>query len=377
MDFSKIKNFDISSTTNCRCPKSLLCSCSLWLITILFFSCTQREPSRAEFALGTICLVNLYEQGTNRAYQKIFNRIREIENRMSVNIPDSDVSRINAAAGIEPVQVHEDVFTVIERALYFAELSGGAFDPTVGPLVSLWGIGTENPRVPRQTEIDEALSLINWRNIELDRQRRSVLLKYSGMALDLGAIAKGYAADEAAAAAKEAGIERALFDLGGDIVACGIKKDRSLWRVGIQNPNGRRGEFIGIVNVSASVVTSGVYERFFEKDGTRYHHIFSPFDGYPAQLKHAAQRSAQMKQAAQPEQAADSGLLSVTVIADNAANADALSTAVFVLGYEKGRALIESLPGTEAVFIFKDLKVRKTRGADFTLTDDSFLLDTP
>ena len=354
MDFNKIKKFILF----------------IFIFSFLF-SCTQREPSRAEFALGTICLVNLYEQGTNRAYQEIFNRIREIENRMSVNIPGSDVSRVNAAAGIEPVRVHEDVFTVIERALYFAEISGGAFDPTVGPLVSLWGIGTENQRVPRQPEIDEAVSLINWRNIELDRQRLSVFLKYPGMALDLGAIAKGYAADEAAAAAKKTGIKQALFDLGGDIVACGIKKDKSPWRVGIQNPNGRRGAFIGILNVSAAVVTSGVYERFFEKDGTRYHHIFSPFNGYPAQPKQAAQ----LTQAAQLKQAADNELLSVTVIADNAMDADALSTAVFVLGYEKGRALIESLPGTDAVFIFKDLSVRKTNGADFTLTDDSFLLD--
>ena len=273
---------------------------------------------------------------------------------MSVNIAASDVSSINAAAGIAPVQVHEDVFKVIERALFFAEISGGAFDPSVGPLVSLWGIGGKNPRIPSQAEIDEVLPLINWRNIELDRRTHSVFLKRQGMALDLGAIAKGYAADEAAAIVKSARIKRAIIDLGGNIVTCGEKKDKNPWKVGIQNPNEKRGAYIGIVQVTKqSVVTSGVYERFFEEGGVRYHHIFSPSIGYPAENE----------------------LLSVTVIANNSIDADALSTAVFVLGYAKGKALIESLSETEAVFVFKDLSVRKTPGADFILTDKTFRLE--
>lgn len=326
----------------------------------------RTEPSRAEVALGTVCLVYLYDRGTNRVYQEIFSRINEIEKLMSVNIYGTDVARVNAAAGTKPVQVHEDTFTVIERAVYFAGLSGGAFDPTVGPLVSLWDIAGENPRVPPQAEIDDVLPLINWRNIELDREQCSVFLKHSGMALDLGAIAKGYAAGEAAAVVEKSGIKQAIINLGGDIVVCGEKRDKSPWRVGVQNPHKERGSFLGILQVSAAaaaagsaagggqqaVVTSGVYERFFEKDGTRYHHIFSPFSGYPA----------------------NNGLLSVTVIADNAADADALSTAVFVLGYEKGKELIESLPGAEAVFVFEDMSVRKTSGANFKLTDNAFHL---
>ena len=273
---------------------------------------------------------------------------------MSVNIAASDVSHVNAAAGVAPVQVHEDVFRVIERALFFAELSGGAFDPTVGPLVFLWGIGGENPRVPSQAEVGEVLPLTNWRDIELDRLTHSVFLKRRGMALDLGGIAKGYAADEAASIIKEARIKRAIIDLGGNIFTCGEKKDGSLWRVGIQYPGEERGVYIGIVQVKEqAVVTSGVYERFFEKNGNRFHHIFSPSSGYPA----------------------ENGLLSVTIIANNSMDADALSTAVFVMGYEKGSALIESLNETEAVFVFKDLSVRKTSGADFTLTDKTFHLE--
>lgn len=286
-------------------------------------------------------------------YDDIFKRIREIENLMSVNIPVSDVSRINAAAGIQPVQVHDDVYKVIERALYYAQISGGAFDPTVGPLVSLWEIGGGNPRVPSQAEIEQVLPLVNWHNVELDAQTRSVFLTRRSMSLDLGAIAKGYAADEAAAIIKRAEINRAIIDLGGNIVVLGERKDGNLWRVGVQNPNENRNEYIGILQITErSVVTSGIYERFFEEEGIRYHHIFSPSTGYPA----------------------DNGLLSVTITAPNSMDADALSTSVFALGFVRGSALIESLPETEAVFIFNDLSVRRTYGADFLLTDKTFRL---
>ena len=331
---------------------SLCAFVPLCLCVMLLASCLQtgRPVRAAEFALGTVCTVTLFDQGQNARksgviFREIFSRIREIENLMSVNIPSSYVSRINAAAGIKPVQVHEDVFRVIKRALYFAELSGGAFDPTIGPLVSLWGVSGDNPRVPSQAEIDEILPLINWRNVELDDQQRSVFLKHPGMAFDLGGIAKGFAAGEAAQIAKNAGVKRAIIDLGGDIVTVGERRDGNPWGVAIQNPLERRGSYIGILRVAATtVVTSGISERFFEKDGVRYHHIFCPFSGFPA----------------------DSGLLSVTITTANSMDADALSTAVFVLGFEKGKKLLELFPGTEAVFIFDDFSVRTTPGINFT-----------
>jgi thiamine biosynthesis lipoprotein len=267
---------------------------------------------------------------------------------MSVNIADSDVSRINGASGIAPVRVHDDVFTVIERALYFARLSEGAFDPTVEPLVFLWDIGGDNQRVPSQIEIMLTLPLVNWQDVELDAEEKTVFLKRKGMGLDLGAIAKGYAADEAAAIIARRGIKRAIIDLGGNIIVYGEKADKSPWRVGIQHPLDERGAYIGVLQIAAgtnkTIVTSGVNERYFTQDGKRYHHIFSPATGFPA----------------------DTGLLSVTIIADNSMDADGLSTAAFVLGWEKGSALIESLPGTEAVFIFEDLSVKKTDGAEFS-----------
>ena len=320
---------------------------------IIFFSACieQGEFSRTEFALGTVCTVTLYEQGKNSLYNDIFSRIREIENLMSLNISSSDISRINSNAGIKPVSVHENTFKVIERAVYFAQLSGGAFDPAIGPIVSLWGISGDNPRCPSQEEIDKILPLVNWRNIELDANANSVFLTQHGMSLDLGAIAKGYAADAAAEILKNAGIKRGLVDLGGNIIVIGEKKDKSPWRVGIQNPYGNRRDFFGIVHTDEkTIVTSGIYERNFEEDGRFFHHLFSPFDGYPA----------------------DNGLISVTVIMDISMEADALSTAAFVLGYEKGLFLIESIPGVEAIFVFNDRSVQVTKGVEFTITDNTF-----
>jgi thiamine biosynthesis lipoprotein len=341
--------YKIKFTHNSSAPLLLkLLRKQLCVIVFLFTSCIQAEPSRTEFALGTICTITLYDQAKDSVYNDIFERINEIENLMSVNISTSDVSRINEAAGTGPVQVSEDVFKVIQRAVYFADLSGGAFDPTVGPLTALWAIGTDNEKLPSPEEIDAVLPLINWQDIELDPQMHTVFLKRSGMALDLGAIAKGYAADEAAAIIKEAGIKQAIVDLGGNIIVCGEKKDKSPWRVGIQHPGEGRGTYFGVLSINAkdadqTIVTSGVNERYFVEDGVRYHHIFSTVTGYPA----------------------SNGLMSVTVVTTTSMDADALSTAIFVLGYEKGHELISSIPGAEAVFIFEDYSVLKTNGAAY------------
>lgn len=369
MDYNSYTPSRLMKTSKNRLYSAL--SLLLSICAFFFTACGPAEPFRTEFALGTVCTVTLYDQGRNSVYNAIFNRIREIENLMSVNIPSSDISRINNNAGIAPVEVNEETFKVIERALFFARLSGGAFDPTVGPLVNLWDIGSAQPRVPEQDEISNALSLVNWRNVELDAQKKSVFLTQRGMALDLGAIAKGYAADAVAITAKDLGIKRALIDLGGNIVIFGEKRDRSPWRVGIQKPDIIRGEIIGFIQFAQpasllnlfkdaaekkiTVVTSGIYERFFKQDGAHYHHIFSTLinegRGYPV----------------------NNGLVSVSIIAENSTDADALSTAVFVLGFEKGKKFLELFPGAGAVFIFDDNSAAVAPGVDFTFTDKTFL----
>ena len=323
------------------------------VILVILTGCTESVPSQSEFLLGTICTVTLYDWGKPAIYRDVFSRMREIENRMSVHIEGSDVDLINKSAGIAAVRVHDDVFMVIEKALYYAELSDGALDPTVEPLVSLWDIGGDHPRVPEPEEIEAVLPLIDWRDVELDSTNKSVFLKRPGMALDLGAIAKGFAADEAAAILRKARIPQAIIDLGGNILTVGTKKDGSLWRIGIQNPQDTRGAYIGIAEVrEKTVVTSGIYERYFYSDGVRYHHIFSAADGYPVR----------------------NNLLSSTIITGSSMDADALSTTVFVLGYEKGRALAESLEGVEAIFVFDDLSIIMTGGINFSLTNDDFTI---
>jgi thiamine biosynthesis lipoprotein len=326
------------------------------LLAACFSSCAKPLPARSEFALGTVCSVNLFEGGSDRVYQEIFDRLREIEARMSANLPDSELERINQNAGIEAVSVHRDLLELIEKARHYAVISEGAFNPLVGPLVKLWGIGGDAPHVPAPEEIAALLPLTNVEDLDIDTERGAVFLKQPLMRLDLGAIAKGYAADEALRIIRREGIKRALIDLGGNVLVWGEKKDGSPWRIAIQNPAGERGEYLGVVSVrDKTVVTSGVYERYFEDGGTRYHHILSPETGFPV----------------------NNGLLSVTIIALSSLEADGLSTAVFGMGYERGTALIESLENVEALFVFDDFTIRGTSGAfrDFTLTDPDFTLE--
>jgi thiamine biosynthesis lipoprotein len=329
-----------------------------------FAACAKPPPQRMQFALGTVCAVNLYEYGTNELYARIFSRIQEIDRSMSAVLEDSAIMAINRNAGRAPAAVPPDLIEVLERARYYAELSRGAFDPTVGPLVRLWGIGTENERIPDEAEIADALALVNWQDLIINKEQGTVFLRRQGMALDLGAIAKGYAADEAARLAREGGVRRGILDLGGNILVLGGRssvrnsgrrgnRQAEDWRIGVQDPLNERGAYIGVLPVqNKSVVTSGVYERYFEANGRRYHHILSTADGFPV----------------------DNGLLSVTIAADRSIDADGLSTAVFALGYEKGRTLIESLPGVEAVFVFEDRTIRITSGLKekFTLTNDDY-----
>jgi thiamine biosynthesis lipoprotein len=334
------------------------------VVFVLFcLSCSRGVPAQREFVLGTVCSVNLFEAGTRAEYDAIFAGLRGIQDMMAFTPASSGaeareataLDRINRNAGIGPVKTPEELLDVLERARYYAELSGGAFDPTVGPLVRLWGIGGESPRVPAAAEIQEALSLADWRDLVIDRAAGTAFLRRRGQSLDMGAIAKGYAADRAAAilgdkaAGPLRGKRRAIIDLGGNILVLGERQGRKNWRIGIQDPLRERGIHLGVLEIKdKSVVTSGVYERAFEEGGRRYHHILSTADGYPVW----------------------NGLLSVTIIADRSIDADALSTAVFALGLEKGLALIETLPNTEAVFVREDKTVIPSSAAPFKLLED-------
>lgn len=329
----------------------------LLLLSILFASCRQKDYSQAksEFLLGTVCTVKLFDKADSKILTRVFDRVREIEGRMSVNIDTSEVSKINRNAGTAPVSVSPDTMEVIEKALRFSELSAGAFDITIGPLVKLWGIGTELARIPAPKEIEALLPLVDYRQVIIDKDKGTVYLKRQGMAVDLGAIAKGYAADEAARILKEEGIPRGIIDFGGNIYVLGSKEKNKPWRVGIQNPSKNRGEYLAIIAASdAALVSSGTYERFFIEDGKRYHHILDTKSGYPVQ----------------------NGLSDVTIVAPSSTDADGLSTSVFTLGMEAGIDLIRTLSGVEGVFVTTDNRIEITPGLTdrLSVSDPAFSL---
>jgi len=286
--------------------------------------------SRSEIMLGTVCRVTIYDKPQEEAFKAAFQRISEIEAKMSLKKEASEINKINAKAGLDFVEVSSDTFKVIAKALEIASLSTGAFDPTVGPLVGAWDIGGDNPRRPSESEIDSLLPLINYKDVELDFSNNSVKLAKEGMILDLGGIAKGFAADEVAKTLREYNVEKAIINLGGNILVMGNKIDQSPWKIGVQNPDAERGGHVIVLDLEdQTLVTSGPYERFFILDGVVYHHILDPETGYPV----------------------ITDLTSASIVTTESMTADALSTAIYVLGLQKGLDLIESLSGVEAIFI--------------------------
>ncbi len=352
--------------------KSIKFSLFLIIIVTLFTaSCTGRatqkdqlvlDPiSESKLLLGTVCRITIYEDDHTHLFAKSFSRIEQIEDLMSRTKPMSEISLINESSGSgEIITLSDDTYLVLIEALDVARRSTGLFDPTIGPLVDAWGIGTDGHRIPEQDEIDRLLALVDYSRIDLQEDHKTVNLPVKGMALDLGAIAKGYAADEVRSILTEAKIESAIINLGGNILTVGKKPDGSSFRIGIQDPLSDRGEYLGIVSIQdKAVVTSGVYERFFIQDNKRYHHIIDTRTGYPV----------------------ESSLLSVSIIADDSFIADALSTAAFVAGVEKGLQLIDSYPGVEAIFITEENEIILTSGISddtipFELLDESYTIIT-
>jgi FAD:protein FMN transferase len=308
--------------------------------------------------LGTLCKITTYRPA-EAAVNAAFDRIAEIDARMSASRTDSEVARVNAAAGVGAVGVSPDTWTVIEKAVEISRLGDGRFDLTIGPLVKLWGIGTDAARVPSPAEIKDALALVGWRDVVLSAADWSVRLRRPGMAIDLGAIAKGYAADEVVAVLGANGVKAAVVDLGGNVLTFGAKPDGTPWRIGLQDPDPAvpRGSHIGQLEFTGSraVVTSGTYERFFVRDGVRYHHILDTATGRPVQ----------------------NGLVAVTIVTDRSIVADGYSTLVFASGIERGRALVEATGGTiEAIFFTDTFEVYATAGirGSLRISDDRWKL---
>lgn len=331
---------------------------SIILITITVIGCTKKEEkstpiTRTELFMGTVVKVTLYDSKDEKILDSAFNRVKEIEDLVSINKNDTELDKVNDNSGIEPVKVSEDTYKIVKRGLEYSIMSNGSFDVAIGPLVKLWSIGLPEAKVPTTEEITKAISLVDYNKVKLDDSDKSIFLEEKGMVIDLGSIAKGYAADEIGEVLKEMGCNSAIIDLGGNIYALGTKVSGEPWRIGIQDPLSKRGESIGVVKiVNQSVVTSGVYERYLEKDGVKYHHILNPETGYPY----------------------DTDIAGVSIITENSMDADALSTTVFSKGIKGGIEFVENIEGVEAIFITTDNEVYLTSGIkeNFEITNSKF-----
>lgn len=314
------------------------------------------EPiSKSDFLLGTVVEITLYDKQDETIIDNAFKRISEIEAKMTINNAEtSEIIALNNAAGVKPVKVSPDTFDVLERGRYYSEATKGRFDITVGSIVKLWNIGTEYAAVPDPTILEQKRELINYNKLILDRQNLTAYLEDKGMQVDLGAIAKGYAADEVAKVLVENGVKHAIINLGGNVLTVGGNMQDKPWKIGIQDPFNPRGDYIGVVTVQdETVVTSGTYERYFEKDGKKYHHILDPRTGYPA----------------------DNDIASVSVITKKSVDGDGNSTSLLLLGLDEGLKFVEQ-EGFDAIFITYDKKVYVTPNIKdrFTVTNPEFKL---
>lgn len=282
--------------------------------------------------MGTLVEISAFDNDESKvqsAIQSAFDEIQRLEKLMSTHILNSEISKINQSAGTRPVPVSPEVLEVIDRALYWAKQTNGALDISIGPVQDLWGFEGDHPSLPDKNTLAQKLSKVGYDKIRLDHQ--TVLLQEKGMHLHLGAIAKGYAVDRAIKILQEKNIHHAFINAGGDLKTLGNRPDKTAWKIGLQHPRKPESVLASFSLSGKAVATSGDYQKYFDQEGIRYHHIMNPKTGYPV-----------------------TGIMSATVVTDTVMDADALSTAVFVMGVEKGLAFIDSLENTEGLIIDQD-----------------------
>lgn len=318
----------------------------------------SRPYEEEHILMGTMARIQVFNSDKEEAVEEAFNRVEELDKMFAMQDPDSEIAAVNDAAGIEPVEVSEEVFYVMELALQYAEESEGRFDPTIGSITDLWGIGQEDAAVPDSEALEEALELVDYSLVEINEEEQTIYLPVEGMTIDLGAIAKGYITDEAARVLEENGVDTAIVDMGGDIFVMGTsaRGPEEPWNVGIQNPFEARGEILGMLPVTdEAIVTSGIYERVIEDgEGNTYHHLMDPSTGFPFENEIAG----------------------ISVIAETALDGDALATIVFSMGVEEGLEFVNTLDNVEVVFVTRENEVVVSDGYEdsIEITDDDFEL---
>lgn len=296
-----------------------------------------------DFKLNTVVTITIYDSKDETLLEDCMKLCDKYEAIFSRTLAGSELYQLNhrelsAIPGIsDTYSISEELAELISVGLDYAKTSDGAFDIAIAPLTELWDFTAESPTLPDPEGIRRALDKCGYQNVHLDGQK--ITFTNPDTSLDLGAIAKGYIADQIKEYLLSKGVKSAIISLGGNVVCLGARPDGSPFKIGIQKPFADRNETAAVMEITdKSVVSSGIYERFFEKDGTLYHHILNPASGYPY----------------------DNDLIAVTIISDKSADGDALSTTCFALGYEKGMEYVQTLKDVQAVFITEDYKLHYT-----------------
>ena len=311
----------------------------LLLLAVSFLLCACSNTSNntslnyTDVLFDTVISIDIYDNVDDELLTGCKELCLKYDSLLSRTSEGSEIYKINHADG-EFITVSPETLELINQGLYYSKISDGAFDITIGAVSSLWNFKSEAPILPSADVISDAIQHIDYTCVEIKDSK--VKLTDPGAMIDLGAIAKGYIADKLKEYLIANGVEHALINLGGNILIIGDKADGSQYNIGIQKPFDQTGQAITSVKVAdTSLVTTGIYERYFEIDSIRYHHILDPATGYPCQ----------------------NNLYSVTIVTESSLNADALSTTCFLLGLDKGMELINKLDGVEALFITDDYEL--------------------
>lgn len=317
----------------------------LLLLMLCLPGCSKKETepvSRSSFLLNTFITVTLYDTEDESILDGCMALCEEYEGLLSKTIETSEIYRLNhREKGQRAIEVSDKTARVLAKGLEYSRISSGAFDITIEPLSSLWDFTGENPTVPEKADIEAAVKKVDYRNVRLDGN--TVLFENDDTTIDLGAIAKGYIADEMKAYLKEKKVGSAIINLGGNVLCIGERARGKNFRIGLQKPFATHTETVAALEINdLSVVSSGVYERHFVQDGINYHHLLDPSTGYPY----------------------NNGLVQVSIISPLSIDGDGLSTTCFALGLEKGMELIERTEGIEAVFVTEDGELHLTSGME-------------
>jgi len=336
----------MKNNSPCRCRSNVAVILYFLFIAIFLSSCALakvKTPPKdslfyfSDFVMGVKVEMTLRSSDVtlaSEAAEDAFREMKRLDSKLSNWKEDSEISKINKASPTEWIPVSDDMFEVLSEALKLSESTNGAFDITVGKLLSLWNFYSGEPSLPPEEKQKEAMQYVGYKLVELDREKKMLRFRKSGVEIDLGGIGKGYILGRGYEVLREKGISAGLINGAGDVYVWGKKPDKSLWNIAVHDPINPNVPLAILPVTDAAIFTSGDYERKFEKEGKVFHHIFDPRTGTSA-----------------------TGCHGVTIIAENIEGSNGLSSSVFILGPKQGKAFIDKLTDTEAIIFSSDGKV--------------------